>query len=145
MALSETINKRVIDLTNGVTELLVPFFLVGIGLHFNLTAFSNTSTLLFAVVILVAAIVTKLLGCGLGAIQLGRADALRIGTGMMPRGEVGMVVAQLGLAMSIVSEAVFGVVVFMSVATTVLAPPLLAVVYRGVPSRKVEPTQTRIG
>jgi len=56
-----------------------------------------------------------------------------------------MVVAQLGLAMSIVSEAVFGVVVFMSVATTVLAPPLLAVVYRGVPSRKVEPTQTRIG
>ena len=57
----------------------------------------------------------------------------------------GMVVAQLGLAMSIVSEAVFGVVVFMSVATTVLAPPLLAVVYRGVPSRKVEPTQTRIG
>jgi Kef-type K+ transport system membrane component KefB len=145
MALSETINKRVIDLTNGVTELLVPFFLVGIGLHFNLAAFSNTSTLLFAVVILVAAIATKLVGCGLGAIQLGKADALRIGTGMMPRGEVGMVVAQLGLAMSIVSEAVFGVVVFMSVATTVLAPPLLAVVYRGVPSRKVEPTQTRIG
>jgi len=145
MALSETISRRVIDLTNGVTELLVPFFLVGIGLHFNLTAFSNTSTLLFAVVILVAAIATKLVGCGLGAIKLGKADALRIGTGMMPRGEVGMVVAQLGLAMSIVSEAVFGVVVFMSVATTVLAPPLLAVVYRGVPSRKVEPTQTRIG
>ena len=50
-----------------------------------------------ALVILLAAVVSKLIGCGLGAVQLGRKEMLRIGCGMVPRGEVGMVVAQLGI------------------------------------------------
>ncbi|MGH9631300.1 MAG: cation:proton antiporter, partial [Bryobacteraceae bacterium] len=96
MALAESVEHRVHDLTNGVTELLVPFFLVGIGLHFQLSAFRDASTIVFAVVILVAAALSKLIGCGLGALRAGRANALRIGVGMIPRGEVGMVVAQIG-------------------------------------------------
>jgi Kef-type K+ transport system membrane component KefB len=50
---------------------------------------------------------------------------------MMPRGEVGMVVAQLGLTMGIVGPPVYGAIVFMAVATTVLAPPLLKWAYAG--------------
>ena len=51
---------------------------------------------------------------------------------MMPRGEVGMVVAQIGLAMGVISQPIYGVVVFMAVATTIVAPPLLNLAYRGV-------------
>jgi Kef-type K+ transport system membrane component KefB len=114
-----------------VTELLVPFFLAGIGLHLDLSAFANTRTLLLAAVILVAAVLSKLIGCGLGAWRLGRTDALRIGVGMVPRGEVGMVVAQIGLSMGVVAKPIYGVVVFMAVATTLIAPPLLKIAYRG--------------
>jgi Kef-type K+ transport system membrane component KefB len=132
MALAGHVSHHVHDLTNGVTELLVPFFLVGIGLHFNLEVFRDPGLILFAGLILVAAILSKLIGCGVGALTFGRAEALRVGIGMIPRGEVGMVVAQLGLSMAVISDNIFAVVVFMSVLTTVIAPPLLAWAYRGV-------------
>lgn len=131
MALSESVGPRVRDLAHGVTELLVPFFLAGIGLHLDLRALGSRSALLLALAILAAAVLSKLAGCGLAACRLGRADALRIGVGMIPRGEVGLVVAQLGLAMGVISQHIYGVVIFMAVATTLIAPPLLAIVYRG--------------
>jgi Kef-type K+ transport system membrane component KefB len=146
MALSETVDKRVMALTDGVNELLVPFFLVGIGLHFDLSAFTNTSTVALALTILAAAIVTKFVGCGLGALSLGRKDAMRVGVGMIPRGEVGMVVAQIGLAMGIMARSVYGIVVFMSVATTLVAPPLINLAYRDlVPEPGKEADIVRLG
>jgi Kef-type K+ transport system membrane component KefB len=75
--------------------------------------------------------VSKFIGCGLGAVGLGKTDMLRIGVGMVPRGEVGMVVAQIGLSIGVISQPVYGVVVFMAVATTLVAPPLLVPTYRG--------------
>jgi len=62
---------------------------------------------------------------------LGRRDALRVGVGMIPRGEVGMVVAEIGMGMSVITQETYGIIVLMSVATTVVAPPLLNVAYRG--------------
>ncbi|MCU1275732.1 MAG: sodium/hydrogen exchanger, partial [Bryobacterales bacterium] len=73
--------------------------------------------------------------CGLAALGLGRRDAVRVGVGMIPRGEVGMVVAQIGLAMGVIAQAVYGTIVFMSVATTLVAPPLLKWAYRDAPKR----------
>jgi Kef-type K+ transport system membrane component KefB len=131
MVLAESMGHRVHDLTNGVAELLVPFFLVGIGLHLDLSVFGEARTVEMALAILVAAVVSKLAGCGLGAYSLGRADMLRVGVGMVPRGEVGMVVAQLGLAMGVIRKPIYGVVVFMAVASTMIAPPLLKWAYRG--------------
>ena len=130
MALSETVSTLVHELAHGVTELLVPFFLAGIGLHFDLAAFGRRSTLILALVIFAAAVVSKFVGCAAGAWKLGRGDAARIGVGMVPRGEVGMVVAQIGLAMGAVAQSVYGVVVFMSVTTTLIAPPMLKRTYR---------------
>jgi Kef-type K+ transport system membrane component KefB len=146
MALSETVDHRVHELTNGVTELLVPFFLVGVGLHLDITAFSNVSNITLGVLILVAAILSKLIGCGLGALPLGRADAFRVGAGMVPRGEVGMVVAQIGLGLGVVAQHVYGIIVFMSVVTTLVAPPLLKAAFAGMvgkPTGEAEPM--RIG
>jgi Kef-type K+ transport system membrane component KefB len=131
MALSESAEQRLTDLTNGVAELLVPFFLAGIGLHFDTTAFTTPSTLGLATLILAAAIVSKFLACGVAALRMGRRDAVRIGVGMIPRGEVGMVVAQIGLNMHAMSESVYGIIVFMSVATTLVAPPLLKLAFKG--------------
>ncbi len=131
MALSEAVDRRVADLTDGVAELLVPFFLVGIGMQFDVSAFANPSTLALAAVIFIAAIVSKFVGCGLGALSIGKTDAVRVGVGMVPRGEVGMVVAQLGLRLGVMSESLYAVVVFMSVATTLIAPPLLKLAFRG--------------
>jgi Kef-type K+ transport system membrane component KefB len=132
MALSDTVGERVRDLTHGVTELLVPFFLAGIGLQMELAAFQNKTTVLLAVTIVVAAVISKLIGCGIGALPLGWADAARVGCGMVPRGEVGMVVAQLGLTMGVIPKPVYAVVVFMAVATTLIAPPLIDLSYRRV-------------
>jgi len=56
---------------------------------------------------------------------------VRIGVGMVPRGEVGMVVAQIGLKMGVMAQSTYGVVVFMSVMTTLIAPPLLKAAFRG--------------
>lgn len=130
LALAESTGQRVRDLAHGVTELLVPFFLAGIGLQVNLAAIATPSTALLAAVILAAAIVSKFIGCGLGALSLGKAEAFRIGVGMIPRGEVGMVVAQIGLTFGIVKQDVYSVIVFMSVATTILAPALMGLVYK---------------
>jgi Na+:H+ antiporter len=129
LALSDSADPRVRDLTKGVNELLVPFFLVDIGLHFNFGIFRSESTVSLALVILAAAIVTKLIGCGLGAISLGWRNVLKVGLGMVPRGEVGMVVAQMGLTMAVISSQVYAIVVFMAVATTVVTPLLLKIAF----------------
>ncbi|MGH9667133.1 MAG: cation:proton antiporter, partial [Bryobacteraceae bacterium] len=119
------------DLTLGVTELLVPFFLVEIGLHVELDVFAHGATMILALLLLAAAIVSKFLGCGLGAVRLGKVDALRVGVGMIPRGEVGMVVAQLGLVLGVIPRDVYSVVVFMAVATTIVAPPFIKIAFAG--------------
>lgn len=130
MALSGSVESRVHDLTQGVTELLVPFFLVGIGLHLNLATFGSWPTLFLALMIVTAAVLSKFLGCALASYHLGWADSARIGVGMIPRGEVGMVVAQIGLSLGVVGQSIYDIVVFMSVATTLIAPPLLTTVYK---------------
>jgi len=66
MVLAESVGHRVHDLARGVTELLAPFFLAGIGLHLSLSALSNWSTVTLAGLVLLAAILPKLVGCGLG-------------------------------------------------------------------------------
>jgi Kef-type K+ transport system membrane component KefB len=139
LAFSETATKRVQDLAHGITELLVPFFLAHIGLALNIADFADKRVLWLSIVLLIAAVITKLAGCGLGAIRLGRNDALRIGLGMMPRGEVGMIVAQIGLQMGIIEQPVYATVVFMAVGTTMLAPPLLNWAFRD--SIRVAPAQ----
>jgi len=131
MALSDTVENRVRDLTHGVTELLVPFFLADIGIHLDLRVFAHPDVLVLCAVILSAAVVSKLVGCGLAVSRLGWPTVLRVGTGMIPRGEVGMVVAQLGLTMGVIPKPVYAVVVFMAIATTLLAPPLISVAFRG--------------
>ncbi len=131
LALAESLDSRVRNMTQGVTELLVPFFLAGIGLSFDVGIFRSRSTVLMAVVIFVAAVATKVIGCGLATLSAGWRTSLRVGVGMIPRGEVAMVAAQLGLSTMILSAAVYSVIVFVIVATALVTPPLLKIAFGG--------------
>jgi len=114
-----------------VTEFLLPFFLTNIGMQLKLDALLNRSTIVLALVVTILAVVSKLIGCGLAAWPLGKKKAAQIGMGMVPRGEVGIVVAQIGLGLNAVDAAAYGVVLFMAVATTLIAPPFLVKLFRG--------------
>ena len=131
MALAEPTedNPKMHQLTSGVAEFLVPFFLVNIGMQLNLAVFREWSGLLLAVIITVVAVITKFVGCGLGAWGMTRKEMAQIGVGMVPRGEVGIVVAQIGLGLAVISESFFAAVLFMAVATTLIAPPLIKYFY----------------
>jgi Kef-type K+ transport system membrane component KefB len=146
LALGETVDRRVHDLANGVTELLVPFFLVGIGLRFDVSVFTTRSVLLMAGTIVLAGMAAKFTACSLAAMRAGRTDAMRVGIGMIPLGEVGMVVAQIGLSTRVMAQSVYSIIVFMSIATTLLAPPLLKLAFRGVaPVPQADEEIARIG
>ncbi|HEX5703160.1 MAG TPA: cation:proton antiporter [Pyrinomonadaceae bacterium] len=114
---------------NGVTEFLVPFFLVNIGMQLRLDVFRSWSVIALCVLVTLVAIATKLLGCGMGAINLGTRRAAQVGMGMVPRGEVGIIVAQIGLSLAVIGAELYGVVLFMAVATTLVAPPFLKWLY----------------
>ncbi|MCS6874662.1 MAG: cation:proton antiporter [Pyrinomonadaceae bacterium] len=127
MALAEGAEEQpeMIKQTNGITEFLVPIFLVNIGMALDVSVFKDYSTVLLAVVVTVIAMLTKIFGCGIGALDLGWRRAGQVGIGMMPRGEVGIVVAQIGLGLAVIDNKIFGVVLFMAVMTTLAAPPLI--------------------
>lgn len=114
---------------SGVTEFLVPFFLVNIGMQLKLGIFRDPSVVAFAALVTLIAVITKLVGCGAGAWGLGWRRIGQVGMGMVPRGEVGIVVAQIGIAIAVISDSLYGVVLMMAVATTLIAPPFLRVLF----------------
>jgi Kef-type K+ transport system membrane component KefB len=78
-----------------------------------------------------AAIVTKVVGCYLGALMKGfsNASAIKVGVGMISRGEVGLIVASVGLAAGIITRDIFTIMVLMVLITTLITPILLKIVF----------------
>jgi Kef-type K+ transport system membrane component KefB len=120
---------NLIPRVGGITAFLAPFFFFDIGSRFN-GRLLNGNLLTMAVVISLLAIVSKVIGCGLPLLREGWTMVFRVGIGMMPRGEVALIVALVGLQSRILSEATYGIVVLMTVVTTILAPPLLRYLFR---------------
>lgn len=146
MALAEHTGPRARDLAQGVADFLVPFFLASIGLYVDLSAFAHASVILLTLAVLVAVVISKIAGCGLGALGLGRGEALRVGVGMLPRGEVCVAVARLGLTLGIIQQSMYSVVIFVAVAAAALAPPLLNLAFRNVSHpREPEEEVYRVG
>lgn len=123
-------------------DFLVPFFFVVMGTQVDLTAFTKFNLIGSALILTAFAIVGKLLGCGAGALGLGWREALVAGVGMVPRGEVGMIVASIGLGMGVISSDLYSIVIFMVVVTTLLTPPVLAkMISRRIVKKKEEETE----
>ncbi len=110
----------------------VPIFFVGVGLTADAGSFEGSDVLLL-VVITAVAVVSKLVGSGLGARVAGESmrSSIQIGTGMVSRGEVGLIVATVGLNQGLVDTNLFSVMVLMVLATTLITPILLKIVFSG--------------
>jgi Na+:H+ antiporter len=120
---------NLIPRVGGITAFLAPFFFFDIGSRFN--AHVLTSNLLtMAIVITLLAVVSKVIGCGLPLVGEGWHMVFRVGIGMMPRGEVALIVALVGLQTGNLSQPAYGIVVLMTVATTILAAPILRYLFR---------------
>src|SRR5215831_17315966 len=112
-----------------INEFLAPFFFFNMGARLDTTVFDG-HLLVSAVTISILAFFSKLVGCGLPVLRFGWRTAAKVGMGMVPRGEVGLIVALVGLQHNIISPAAYALVIFMTGATTLVAPPLLKMLYR---------------
>ena len=115
---------------NALNEFLAPFFFFTMGSRLDLHVFGKPGIILASFIITALAIVAKVIGCGLPVLKEGWPNALKVGVGMTPRGEVALIVALVGLQMNMISQAVYAIVLFMTAATTILAPPLLRYLFR---------------
>jgi Kef-type K+ transport system membrane component KefB len=126
LALAEQSAKwRLQENAHPISEFLAPFFFVLLGTEVNLRTFLQPGMPLTVSILCLLAIVSKLVGCGLGSLGMGWRPALRIGVGMVPRGEVGLIVAAVGLRLRTISDSAYTNVVLMSIVTTLFAPPVL--------------------
>jgi Kef-type K+ transport system membrane component KefB len=144
LALSGThLKERIQEPMHQINWFLVPIFFGVIGMQADFTAFgggegadfSLGTVIAFSVVLVIFGIVSKLFGAGLPALAVGfnRRGAWRIGVGMLPRGEVALIVAGIGLSSGVINQLEFGVAIVMTIATTVLAPILLVPAFHGGP------------
>ena len=139
LALSSTELKHQVEGSmRSVNNFLVPIFFVVIGMQVDFTAFgagdtSLTAAIIFAVVLTVFAVISKLFGAGIPALFVGfnRIGATRIALGMLPRGEVALIIAGIGLTSGVIGQDIFGVAIVMTVVTTVVAPVFLIPAFKG--------------
>ena len=120
--------RSVPELIAPSADFLVPVFFVLMGMHVDLSVFGSVGVVGFALVLTVAAIAGKQL-CALGVLHRG-VDRLAVGLGMIPRGEVGLILASVGASLKlggerVIDDGMFSALVAMVALTTLLTPPLL--------------------
>lgn len=119
---------------NGIATIaytvFVPVFFINIGLSANARELSWESGLLMVVMVLVA-VIGKVLGSGYGAFWGGltRRESIQLGVGMISRGEVGLIVAAIGIEQGLIQESTFSAVVGVVILTTMLTPLLLRALF----------------
>ena len=136
LALSGTDIAPVIqEKIHSLYKFFVPIFFAVTGMSVDITKLFSQKVLICGGIYTLIAVLSKLLGCGLPALGLGFnvKGGFRIGSGMIPRGEVALIIAGIGLTakdaagLPIVNQDLFGVVILMTLVTTLLAPPILNV------------------
>ena len=147
LALSGTDLKNEIENSmRTVHNFMVPIFFVVIGMQVDFTAFGASedttlaASIIFAIVLSVFAVISKVVGAGVPALFVGfnRRGATRIALGMLPRGEVALIIAGIGLTSGVIGKDIFGVAIVMTIFTTVLAPVLLIRAFRGGSGLKID-------
>jgi Kef-type K+ transport system membrane component KefB/mannitol/fructose-specific phosphotransferase system IIA component (Ntr-type) len=128
LALSRTDLKHMIQETLApVYTFLVPVFFCVMGMMVDVSALMSKPVLIFGGIYTILAILAKVLGCALPSWFCGFnfLGGMRIGAGMVPRGEVALIIAGLGLSNNYLSQEIFGIGILMTLVTTVIAPPAL--------------------
>ena len=124
--------ERRVDISNYV--LFAPVFFASIGLKTDISGLTP-QILLFSVCFVIVALITKIIGCGLAAkvCRFSWADSLKVGVGMMTRGEVALIVAQKGLDIGVVDPVYFTAVILLIVVSSVATPLVLKVLFTKAP------------
>ena len=124
--------ERRVDISNYV--LFAPVFFASIGLKTDISGLTP-QILLFSVCFVIVALITKVIGCGLAAkiCRFSWADSLKVGVGMMTRGEVALIVAQKGLDIGVVDPVYFTAVILLIVVSSVATPLVLKVLFTKAP------------
>ena len=131
LALSQTdLRRQLEERLQGLYHALVPIFFVVMGMLVDVPAMLDTIG--FGLLVVALALIGKIVGSGLPAFIAGfsRIGAWRVGIGMAPRGEVGLIVAGIGVAEGIIGQPLFGVAVLMTIGTTFIAPIFLVPAFR---------------
>lgn len=112
--------------------LISPVFFASIGLKFHLPEELSANIIIFTLLLVLVAILTKIIGCGIGArlCKYTKEQSLRIGVGMVSRGEVALIVATKGMAVGLMKDVFFAPILFMVVVTTVITPILLKFAFK---------------
>ncbi|GBU21107.1 PTS system IIA [Fibrobacteres bacterium R8-0-B4] len=134
LSLSKTdLTDTVRDALEVVTSFFVPVFFVVMGMMVNLHAVLSKEVLLFGAALSAAMIAAKVIGCGLPTFffNFNPLGALRVGTGMVPRGEVSFIIAGIGLSSGVLDQKMFGAGVMMVLACAIVSPPLVSVLFSG--------------
>ena len=132
MAIAETrVLGTINEMTDKINFILAPLFFVVIGTYMNLGAIS-VNGLAFIVALVVLAMLGKIIGCGLPVLVIHKdwKEAFLVGLGMMPRGEVELIVGGVGITTGIFSPEVFSAVILLVVVTTVVTPIALKLAYQ---------------
>lgn len=108
-----------------------PVFFASIGLKTDIDGISS-KLLVFSILFVIVALVTKIIGCGLMAklCRFKNKDALKIGVGMMTRGEVALIVAQKGLAVKMIDSVYFTTVILLIICSSLITPVVMKILYR---------------
>lgn len=101
-----------------------------VGAFFAGMGFADPSVLIPGLMLVAIAIATKVIGCGLAVANEGPRSALAVGVGMVPRGEVGLIVAAMGQSLGVLSAPAFAMIVLVVAATTLVVPPVLPALFR---------------
>ncbi|MGI8923506.1 MAG: cation:proton antiporter [Fimbriimonadales bacterium] len=140
MILAETQHREELERnTRPLMALLLPFFFVLTGSYVDLPLLGQWPVIAAVLIVTALAIISKLVGCGLAARSLGKKSALIVGVGMVPRGEVGIIIASLGKQAGVFGASTYAVIIAMSLLTSVIAPPALKALLAPSPPPSDEP------
>jgi Kef-type K+ transport system membrane component KefB len=121
------------------TGFLSPIFFASIGIEANLTGF-NLKVLAITLVMFLVAVFGKVVGCGIAArfFKMSRSESVQIGVGMISRGEVAIITANIGLQNHIISQEVFVPTIIVVILTTVITPILLKLAFTHKNEKRIE-------
>jgi Kef-type K+ transport system membrane component KefB len=131
MAVASTrIIKRVEEYVDKLEIIFGPLFFGIIGAQVNLTGV-NIDVLILSAIVIIVAIVSKLVGCGLPSVLFlkNKSKAMIVGIGMISRGEVGLIVAGIGVTSGVLSSNIYTTVIIMVAVTTLITPMWLRKAY----------------
>ncbi len=131
------------DLRNVIVErlyvlqvMLVPIFFVVMGMMVDVRQLLDLRTAILGLIFFAVSVLTKLIGCGLPPLLSGfnLRGGLRIGVGMVPRGEITLLMAGMAMASGVLTQDILNIIVAVTILTSVVAPPLMILAFRGTKS-----------